>query len=72
MEAIKKYWWLILLVPVVLYMIYIMTKETNGKPKPGSPEYAREAKAVKAILKTEQPETDGTDSGTGKGVDFKD
>lgn len=65
MENLKKYWWLILLVPVVLYMVYIMSKETNGKPEPGSPAYAREAKAVKAILKQETP-NDGTDNRTDK------
>ncbi len=51
METLKKYWWLVLLIPVVLYMVYVLTKESKGKPKPGSPEYAREAKAAKAALK---------------------
>jgi len=70
MENLKKYWWLILLLPVVLYMIYIISKENNSKPEPGSPAYAREAKAVKAILKQEQP--DGTDNTTSPKLDTKD
>jgi len=68
MENLKKYWWLFLLVPVVLYMVYIMSKE-NGKAKPGSPEYARQAKADKAILKeVEKETTNGGDSTEGQSV----
>jgi len=40
MDTLKKYWWLFLLVPVVLYMVYIMMKE-NESAKPGTPAYAR-------------------------------
>ena len=50
METLKKYWWLVLILPVVAYLFYITMKQNNGKPKPGSPEYARMKKAEKALL----------------------
>lgn len=66
METLKKYWWLILILPVVAYLFYITMKQSNGKPVPGSPEYARQAKAVKAALKqveeTETTESNGGDN----------
>lgn len=65
MEALKKYWWLMLLVPVVLYMVYVLTKETNEKPKPGSIEYARKALEEKRMIKANDPDN-GRDNSESK------
>jgi hypothetical protein len=71
METLKKYWWLILLLPVVLYMIYIMMKETKEN-KPGSPEYARSFRwpgKKKAEQEEEvKPSDNGSDIGEPKTV----
>lgn len=56
MEALKKYWWLLLLLPIAVYIIYVANrakKEVND-----SLQRARDAKAAKALLKTET-ETEG-------------
>lgn len=56
MEALKKYWWLLLLLPIAIYIIYVANrakKEVND-----SLQKARDAKAAKALLKTET-ETEG-------------
>jgi hypothetical protein len=63
MDTIKKYWWLILVLPVVGYFVweYIKSKNDIGSKM----EKVREAKAIKAIIKTEpEPETVGTDDRT--------
>lgn len=48
MEFLKKYWWLILLAPVVVYFIYKFY-EAKKKVNEGAAR-AREAKANKAII----------------------
>ena len=60
METLKKYWWLFLLAPIGLYLIYVYYRaksEVNA-----SAARARQAKADKAILKTFEPENDGGNS----------
>lgn len=49
MEALKKYWWLLLLLPIGIYIIYVANRakeEVND-----SLQKARDAKAAKALLK---------------------
>lgn len=56
METLKRYWWLLLLIPIGIYLIYVANrakKEVND-----SLQKARDAKAAKALLKTET-ETEG-------------
>lgn len=60
MEQLKKYWWLILVGPV-LYIAYILFKASN-EAKNDSLAKARQAKADYALLKKVEPETNaGTD-----------
>ena len=54
MEAVKKYWWLILVGPV-LYIAYILFKASN-EAKNDSLAKARQAKADYALLKTVKEE----------------
>ena len=71
METLKKYWWLFLLAPVVLYMVYIMMKENDNKV-PGSPGYARSFRwpGKKKAEETEEvkPLDNGIDIGEPKTV----
>lgn len=56
MEFIKKYWWALLLAPVVVYFLY---KYYQGRSEvERSTARAREAKAMKAALK--EVETENT------------
>lgn len=60
METLKKYWWIFLLAPIGLYLVYVYYRaksEVNA-----SAARAREGKAIKAILKTENMKPDGGDS----------
>jgi hypothetical protein len=48
METIKKYWWLFLLMPIGVYLIWVYYKAKNEVN--ASTARAREAKAVKKML----------------------
>jgi membrane protein required for beta-lactamase induction len=56
MELVKKYWWLILVGPV-LYIAYILFKASN-EAKNDSLAKARQAKAEYALAKTLKDEPD--------------
>jgi len=59
MEIVKKYWWLILVGPV-LYIIYIFYKSSQ-EAKNDSLAKARQAKADYALLKKVEPDTNAGD-----------
>ncbi len=52
METLKKYWFLFLLVPVVLYVVYLWMKD--NKSTNDSLAKAREAKAAYALIKKDE------------------
>ena len=62
METVKKYWWLALVLPIVGYFVweYIKSKNDLGSKM----EKVREAKAIKAIIKETEPETNLSDDRT--------
>jgi len=55
LEALKKYWWLFLLIPIGCYLLYVSLRAK--KEVAASMQKARDAKAEKAILKTVETET---------------
>jgi len=60
METLKKYWWLFLLVPIAIYILYVYYRAKDEVNQ--STARARAAKADKAILRTLEPETNGGDN----------
>lgn len=51
METVKKYWWLLLLIPIGVYLLYVSMRAK--KEVATNMQKVRDAKAEKAILKTE-------------------
>jgi len=62
METIKKYWWLVFVLPIAGYFVweYIKSKNDLGSKM----EKVREAKAIKAIIKETEPEIKLSDDRT--------
>jgi preprotein translocase subunit SecG len=55
METLKKYWWLLLVLPIVAYFVYAYISAKTEKDDQLAK--AREAKAVKKLVKEVEAET---------------
>ena len=60
METLKKYWWLFLLIPIALYIVWVYYRakkevnESTKKAREAKAAYAAERKTSEVETKTEQ------------------